>query len=418
MKTFFDRIVHLLVWVALTLCCLALADFLLHPLGQDYTFHSTLYRAVVMLALTPLTLLVGFLIIRRVPGNVVGPLLIVWSGTVAYHSIRGEIGPGLFALFYYYDIAFGWLGLLLMLLHFPDGEIYPPRAGFWIYLLAGIMVFMAHLIFLSTAYLQIPLQIANPFHIPALQPYAELILGLGLLFFFPIILMALVSPVLRYRKGSNRERQQIKWLALFAGLFVLSSFLGLIAYPLLTGGEVMNPGTSLLAVIYYLSTGLLPPLIIGVAVLRYRLWDIDILIRRTLVYSILTVVLTLIYLGSVVVLQELFQFITQQHQPPVATVLSTLAIAALFTPVRRNIQTFIDRRFYRQKYNAERVLAAFSATLRDEVDLDHLTNSILGVAKETLQPEHASLWLREADLQPRQWQLEKDSSQTFFNIER
>jgi len=401
MKALFDRIVHLLVGVALAVCGLALADFLLHPLGQDYTFHSTLYRTVVMLVLTPLTLLVGFLIMRRVPGNVVGPLLIVWSGTVAYNSIRVEIGPGLFALFYYYDMAFGWLALFLMLLHFPDGKIYPPRAAYWIYPLIGIMVIMTSLIFLSTAYLQIPSQMANPFHLNDLQPYAEQILGLGLLLFFPIILMALVSPVLRYRRGSDRERQQIKWLALFAGFFVLSSFLGLIAYPLLTGGEVMNPGSSLLAVIYYLSTGLFPPLTIGVAVLRYRLWDIDIIIRRTLVYSILTVVLTLIYFGSVVLLQELSQLLTWQHESPIATVLSTLAIAALFTPVRRRIQTFIDRRFYRQKYDAERVLETFSTTLRDEVDLDHLTNSILGVARETVQPEHASLWLREVNLQRR-----------------
>jgi hypothetical protein len=213
--------------------------------------------------------------------------------------------------------------------------------------------------------------------------------------------MALVSPVLRYRKGSPRERQQIKWLALFAGFFVLYTLLGLIAYPLLTGGKVMNPGTGLFAVFFYLTTGLFPPLSIGVAVLRYRLWDIDILIRRTLVYSTLTVVLTLIYFGSVVLLQGLFQLITSQNQPPVATVISTLTIAALFIPIRRRIQTFIDRRFYRQKYNAERVLAAFSSTLRDEVELEHLTNSILGVARETMQPEHASLWLREVNLQPR-----------------
>ena len=284
MKPFFDRIVLMLVGVALSLCGLAFADFILHPLAQDYNFHSTLYRAVVMLVLTPLTLLVGFLIMRRVPGNVVGPLFIVWSGTVAYGSIREGIGQGLFALFYYYDMALGWLGLFLMLLHFPDGKIYPPRAASWIYRLLGIFFFMPSLMFLSTASLQVPSQMANPFHLPALQSYAKLILGLGILSFSPIILMALISPVLRYRNGSPRERQQIKWLALFAGFFVLYTLLGLIAYPMLTGGEVMNPGTSLIAVIFYLTVGLFPPFAIGVAVLRHRLWDIDILIRRTLVH--------------------------------------------------------------------------------------------------------------------------------------
>jgi hypothetical protein len=146
--------------------------------------------------------------------------------------------------------------------------------------------------------------------------------------------------------------------------------------------------------------GLFPPLTIGFAVLRYRLWDVDIIIRRTLVYSILTVILTLVYFGSVVLLQELFQLITGEHQSPVATVLSTLAIAALFTPLRRGIQERVDRRFYRKKYDAERVLAAFNSTLRNEVDLDHLKESILGVVEETMQPAHASLWLREVKMKP------------------
>ncbi len=400
MKTIFDRIVLLLIWVALALCGLALADFLLHPLATDYNFNSTIYRAVTMLVLTPLTLLVGFLIMRRVPGNVVGPLLIVWSGTVAYNSIREEIGPALFALFYYHDLVFGWLALFLMVLHFPNGKIYPPGAAPWIYRLLGIGVVDANLIFLSTATFQVGSRMANPFYSAALGKQANLILGLGLLFLVPILVMALLSPVLRYRRGSSLERQQIKWLALFAVFFIPYTILGLIAYPLLTGGEVMNPGTNLFAVFFYLTTGLFPPVAIGVAVLRHRLWDIDIFIRRTLVYSILTVILTLVYFGSVVVLQTLFTTVIGHHSPA-AIVLSTLAIAALFTPARRRIQTFIDHRFYRQKYDAEKVLTAFGTTLRDEVDLDSLTNSILGVVKETMQPAHISLWLRDAGLKPR-----------------
>jgi hypothetical protein len=250
---------------------------------------------------------------------------------------------------------------------------------------------------------------ANPFYLPALGKQADLILRLGLLFFSPILVLALVSPVLRYRKGSPRERQQIKWLALFAGFTVLYTLLGLIAYPLLTGGPVMNPGNGLSAVFFYLITGLFPPLAIGVAVLRHRLWDIDLLIRRTVVYSFLTVILTLVYFGSVVVLQTLFTTVIG-HQSPAAIVLSTLAIAALFTPLRRRIQTFIDRRFYRQKYNAEKVLTAFSTTLREEVDLDSLTNSIQGVVKETMQPAHVSLWLRDVNFRPGERQLEENPS--------
>ena len=207
--------------------------------------------------------------------------------------------------------------------------------------------------------------------------------------------MVPVSLVLRVRKGSILERQQIKWLALFGAILAAGTILGFIVYPLITGGEMFSREDTLFSLLFFFSMGLFPALAIGVAVLRYRLWDIDIIIRRTLVYSILTGFLTLVYFGSVVLLQELFQLITGQNQSPVATVLSTLAIAALFTTFRRRIQSVIDRRFYRQKYNAEKVLAAFSTTLRHEVDPDHLTKSILAVVEETMQPAHLSLWIRQ-----------------------
>ena len=162
----------------------------------------------------------------------------------------------------------------------------------------------------------------------------------------------------------------------------------------------MNPGNNLFAVFFFLISGLFPPLTIGVAVLRYRLWDIDIVIRRTLVYSILTVILTLIYFDSVMMLQGLLTAaggrqlgLSAVEDMPVVTVISTLLIAALFTPLRRRIQIYIDRRFYRQKYDAEKVLAALSATMRDETDLDRLTISIVGVVEETMQPLHVSVWL-------------------------
>jgi len=219
----------------------------------------------------------------------------------------------------------------------------------------------------------------------------------GLLFFVPMLVLTLVSPVLRFRKGNPLERQQIKWLALFAGVNTIYVLLGLIAYPLLTGSTVMNPGTGTFGVFFYIVNGLLPPAAIGISILRYRLWDIDLLIRRTLVYSILTVTLTLVYFGSVAVLHVLFQRLTGESQSPIVTVLSTLAIAALFTPLRRYIQERIDHRFYRRKYNAERVLATFSASLRDEVDMDSLEKSILEVVKETLQPASSTLWLHHSN---------------------
>jgi hypothetical protein len=391
MKAIFDRIVHLFIWVALLLCGLALVDFLVHPLASDFTYHSILYRVVSMLLLTPLTLLVGFLIIRRVPENIVGPLLILYGGTVVFNAIRWEIGPLPFALFSFYEIVIGWFALFLMVLHFPDGKIYPPGAASLVYCLFGISVLLNILIFFGNASLYAGL--ANPFTIQVLQKYNKPLTLLSVLILSPALVLVLLSPVLRYRKGSHLERQQIKWLALFGGLLVIGTILGFVVYPLITGGQLFNRENNLLSLIFFSSMSLFPPIAIGIAVLRYRLWDIDIIIRRTLVYGGLTATLAVVYFSSVVLLQGLFEAVSGQRSA-VAIVISTLVIAALFNPLRRRIQNDIDRRFFRQKYDADKVVAAFSASLRAEVDLEDLQAQIVSVVQETLQPEQVSLWLR------------------------
>jgi hypothetical protein len=137
------------------------------------------------------------------------------------------------------------------------------------------------------------------------------------------------------------------------------------------------------------------PVAIGIAIFKYRLYEINIIINRTLVYGALTATLALIYFGGVATTQAIFRALTgQEQQPQLAIVVSTLVIAALFNPLRRRIQGFIDRRFYRSKYDARKTLDAFSAKLRDETDLDALSDNLVGVVRETMQPAHVSLWLR------------------------
>ncbi len=137
------------------------------------------------------------------------------------------------------------------------------------------------------------------------------------------------------------------------------------------------------------------PVAVGIAVLRYRLYNVDLIINRTLVYITLTAILAVVYLGGVSATQAIFRAITgQEHQPQIAVVVSTLVIAALFNPLRRRIQSFIDRRFYRSKYDARKTLEGFSARLRNETDLEALNAELVGVVRETMQPAHVSLWLR------------------------
>jgi hypothetical protein len=149
-----------------------------------------------------------------------------------------------------------------------------------------------------------------------------------------------------------------------------------------------------------LLSSLILPVTIGISILRYRLWDIDIIIRWTLQYSVLSGLLALAYFGLVVVLQNAFTAITGQRQNDFVTVVSTLAIAALFAPLRRRVQDGIDRRFYRKKYDAAKVIAEFGATCRDETDLDKLTTRLVEVVQETMQPESVSLWLKPTETRP------------------
>ena len=218
---------------------------------------------------------------------------------------------------------------------------------------------------------------------------------------FSSIAISALSLLVRYRRASGMERQQLKWFA-FAAVLAGSFLVGqqliwlaalLIAYSL--GGDLLSLNRSLenllevaVNVSFYTA--------VGVAILRYRLYDIDIIINRTLVYGSLTVSLALVYVGGVVSIQGLLRALTGQGSQ-LAIVASTLAIAALFNPLHRRIQDFIDRRFYRRKYDAAKTLEGFSAKLRDETDLDELNSDLVRVVRETVQPEHVTLWLRKLE---------------------
>jgi len=267
-----------------------------------------------------------------------------------------------------------WPMFFFLFYLFPDGH-FVPRWTRW----AGLIVildFLVIVIFFGNG---------TPPAVPVLVLMAAMALGIA-------------SQVYRYRRVSHAvQRQQTKWVVL--ALLVLSGLLLLNIFPLLMPA-LRDPGAPLAVLLPLISilgdlAFILVPLSIGVAILRYRLWDVDLLIRRTLVYGALTFTLLVIYFGAVLLFQTLIGSITQRL-PAVAIVASTLLIAAMFTPLRRRIQRDIDRRFYRRKYDAQQTVAGFAASVRDEVELEPMTAQLLAVVEDTLNPESVSLWMQPA----------------------
>ncbi len=284
--------------------------------------------------------------------------------------------------------ALGHVCVLVFCYLVPDGRFVPrwtrPLAVVW-----AVLVLV---------WLCIPAVPLNPIHMDT-EDQAALPTFLMLLGWFST---GVFAQIYRYRRVSGAmERQQTKWIV----YGVAAALLGLVGFrlPALLLPVLRQPG---LARLFYLALGipmlygslLLIPIALAIAIMRYRLWQIDLLINRSLVYGTLSALLALVYFSSVVVLQQLLRRLTGQTSQ-LAIVVSTLAMAGLFQPLRRRIQAFIDRRFYRRKYDAARTIQAFTATLRDEIDLDTLSRSLVAVVDETMQPAHVSLWLR--DVRPR-----------------
>jgi hypothetical protein len=291
----------------------------------------------------------------------------------------------------------GLLGIYMILL-FPDGRL-PSRRWRPFALLAGaVMVLIPIAFVLVPGPLEGHPGMSNPFGLEG-YPWLEGV-SLSLVLLLPLcILTSAFSLVLRYRHSGTEVREQIKWLASTASL-VGVTYLGVVIVSLFFEPVLSPVLLSLIQQVGLMSFAAIPTAI-GFAVLKYRLYDIDIIINRALVYGPLTVSLVAVYFGGVVGTETAFRALTgQEQQPQIAVVASTLAIAALFGPLRRRIQNVIDRRFYRSKYDAARILEAYGARLRDEVDLQTLGDDLLGVVRETVQPVHASLWLHSSGGKP------------------
>jgi hypothetical protein len=351
--------------------------------------------------------LVGVMIASRRPRNPIGwlcltiGLLWMFSGALDYYDVYSIASPG--SLPFPLTVAWvnnwlwvpsvGLMGTYVFLL-FPDGRL-PSRRWRPLAWICGVVIASVGI---GVAFGPGPLQdlggIQNPFVVlrPWMMPAFWAILPL-----LPLCMLAsALSLVMRYRHSGGVERQQIKWIAFSASVVAVVYLIAMIASLVFPADSWSTVGPvwwlNLLTYAALLSFVAIP-IAVGIAVLKYRLYDIDVIINRALVYGSLTAMLVALYFGGIVVLQRLFVLLTGQ-QSTLAVVASTLLIAALFTPLRRRIQSFIDRRFYRNKYDARKTLEAFSARLRDETDLQAVSDDLVGVVRETMQPAHASLWLR------------------------
>jgi hypothetical protein len=357
------------------------------------TRWDTVLLPVVILAYST----VGALIASYRPENAIGWLFL--SG--AFLWIAGELALeyGVYALitepgtlpaggwaawFGAWARAVGWFILVsFLLLLFPTGRLPSPRWRPVLWAAVGLTALYTLSSWLSSDTIDLRLTfVRNPLGVESriMALLYELINTT-----FPLLIVASgLAVIARFRRSRGVERQQLKW---FAYAVAVMSIVFVIWFSFTLAGLVAP--SSLMYDIPLLGL----PVATGIAILKYRLFDIDLLINRTIVYGALTATLVALYFGVVVVLQRIVVLLAGQEST-VAVVASTILIAALFTPLRRRIQSFIDRRFYRSRYDARKTLEAFSSKLRDETDLDALGDDLVEVVRETMQPAHASLWLR------------------------
>ena len=395
-------------WLAWSLCVvcvvvmvLTLLFHMLTPSGSQGWYSLVLYALFAVFSV--LLPAVGALVVSRHPRNPIGWLfcatgLVVvlgifadeYSGyAVAVHG-GSLVGAKVLAWFA------SWTGdptpllsLALLFLLFPTGRLPSKRwrPVLWLVIGGSAMFYLAGAV--TPGPLLTQKSIANPVGIRgALGDVFGMLGTIGLVALLIACLASALSLIFRLRRGSIQERQQLKWVVYPAAISVVGS---VVAYV----GAYVFMSNLINAVGFWIGVSACfdLPVFTAFAILKYRLYDIDILINRTLVYGALTAMLVAVYFGGIVVLQRVFVLLTGERST-LAVVASTLLIAALFNPLRRRVQGFVDRRFYRRKYDARKTLEAFSAKLRDETDLDALSDDLVGVVRETMQPAHVSLWLR------------------------
>ena len=334
------------------------------------------------------------------------PGFMIWIGLIS--SLIARWSLALMGVIIFWKRSDDWLALMLsaaLLSSLVEGNTIPAVLQSPLDILVVVIFIVG-----TVLYMPVPFIFPNGRFIPRWTRWAVfLITPLTVIAIFPSrfswllsvtmliwTLLAIYAVIYRYRRESNpTERQQIKWVGigfLFAFISAIIWSSSLYFFPVGSPSQGRVIFLLLNVLTYPLGYGGLAACL-GIAILRYRLWDFDLLIRRTLVYTVLTGLLALVFFGAVALLQSLFTTMTGQNSA-VAVVISTLMIAALANPLRLRIQNFIDKRFYRQRYNAERIVEAFAARLRDEIDLEDLEQHLLAVVEETLQPSSASLWIK------------------------
>jgi hypothetical protein len=376
----------------------------LHQLGLTVEFF-VLYSTLLEMALFTAVIVIALIIFWRKSDDWMGLLVSIGQFSLIVLlpviSVLPNTNPG-WRIPVGLIRALGASLALLIFYLFPDGH-FSPRWTRWLFILFCGITFTGTL---SLGYTPpaAPIDIGNS---------TDALLILILLAWFGT---GTLSQVYRFRTCKDPlQRQQTKWIVFgFSAVFL---GLALITFPILLFPALRVPGTlRLLYLLIDIPLTLLAlsilPITIGISILKYRLWDIDILIRRTLVYTLLSLLLGIFYFGAVVVLTQIFSGLSGQENSPLAIVLSTLAIAALFSPLRGWIQNNIDRRFYRHKYNAQQALIEFTQTAREDVSMERLTLELLNTVKQTMQPNHVHLWLLHTGIQKSDIQADSVNHET------